>query len=106
MASIRADGSAASAAERIVTELDSSAAGLARFHTLLLATTAIPSIFPLHIIDGHLQADGGGVGDILPVLDLDGYRRLTERLRGLGLTEPTTIRVWVVMNTWTQPSRA
>lgn len=86
----------------VATELDSSSAGLARFQTLLLTTTAIPSIFPLHIVDGHVQADGGVVGNILPVLDLDGYRRLAERLRDAGQVAPTTIRVWLVMNTWTE----
>ena len=56
-------------------EMDCSRASLDRVHKLLLATTAIPGIFPPVMIDGHVHADGGIVANLLPVLDLDGYRR-------------------------------
>ena len=85
-------------------EMDCSRASLDRVHKLLLATTAIPGIFPPVMIDGHVHADGGIVANLLPVLDLDGYRRLAARLRGLGVTDRVTVRLWVVMNLWTHPT--
>jgi hypothetical protein len=87
-------------------DLDCSPTSLAHLHKLLLATTAIPGIFPPVVIDGHVHADGGIVANLLPVLDLDGYRRLAARLRGLGMTEQVTVRLWVVMNLWTHPTPA
>jgi hypothetical protein len=88
----------------IGSETDCSPASLARVHTLLLATAAIPGIFPPVVIDGHVHADGGVVANLLPLLDLDGYRRLAARLRALGVTERVTVRLWVVMNMWTHPT--
>jgi patatin-like phospholipase len=77
---------------------------LDRVHKLLLATTAIPGIFPPVVIDGHVHADGGIVANLLPVLDLDGYRRLADRLRALGVTDRVTVRLWIVINLWTHPT--
>ncbi|HEX9747714.1 MAG TPA: patatin-like phospholipase family protein [Methylomirabilota bacterium] len=74
-----------------------------RVQSVLLATTAIPGIFPPVLLDGHVHADGGLVSNVLPVLDFAGSRRLAARLRALGVTEPVTVRVWVVMNLWTHP---
>jgi predicted patatin/cPLA2 family phospholipase len=85
-------------------EMDCSATSLARVHKLLLATTAIPGIFPPVVIDGHVHADGGIVANLLPVLDFDGYRRLTARSRESELTNQVTVRLWVVMNLWTHPT--
>lgn len=85
-------------------EMDCTPAGMDRVHKLLLATTAIPGIFPPVVIDGHVHADGGIVSNLLPMLDLDGYRRLATRLRGLGVMDQVTVRLWVVMNLWTHPS--
>lgn len=85
-------------------ETDCSPASLSRVQTLLLATTALPGIFPPMVIDGHVHADGGVVANLLPVLDLDGYRRLAARLRELGAKERLTVRLWAVMNLWTHPT--
>jgi hypothetical protein len=52
------------------------------------------------MIDGHLQADGGVIENILPVLTFDDYTRLGQRLQARGLRE-VTVRVWVIMNLWT-----
>lgn len=82
-------------------EMTATPDGLARAHTLLLATTAIPGIFPPVLIDGHVHSDGGVVSNVLSVLDFDGYRRLSGRLRELGIMETVTVRLWVVMNMWT-----
>jgi Patatin-like phospholipase len=85
-------------------ETDCSPTSLARVHKLLLATTAIPGIFPPVVIDEHVHADGGIVANLLPVLDLDGYRRLAARLRALGVTDRVTVRLWIVINLWTHPT--
>jgi hypothetical protein len=85
-------------------ESDCSAASLERVHNLFLATTAIPGIFPPLLIDGHVHGDGGVVANLLPLLDLNGYRRLAERLRVLEAKGPVTVRLWVVMNLWTHPT--
>ncbi len=82
-------------------ELGPAAQGLERVHSLMLATSAIPGIFPPVVVDGHVHADGGFVGNLVPVLDFDGYRALAARLTELGVKEPVTVRVWVVMNLWT-----
>jgi predicted acylesterase/phospholipase RssA len=47
-------------------EMDCIRASLDRVHKLLLATTAIPGIFPPVVIDGHVHADGGIVANLLP----------------------------------------
>lgn len=74
-----------------------------RVQSVLVATTAIPGIFPPAVIDGHVHADGGLVSNVLTVLDFESARRLAARLRALGVTEPVTVRLWVVMNLWTHP---
>lgn len=84
-------------------ELRTGAGAPALVESVLLAATAIPGIFPPVLIDGHVHADGGLVSNVLPVLDFEGSRRLAARLRALGVTEPVTIRIWVVMNLWTHP---
>jgi len=84
-------------------EIRSGAGGAERVQAVLLATTAIPGTFPSVVIDGHVHADGGLVSNVLPVLDFEGARRLAARLRALGVKEPVTVRVWVVMNLWTHP---
>lgn len=82
-------------------ELDTSAAGLARARSLFLATAAIPGIFPPVVLDGHVHADGGIVANVLSPLELRDYEALAARLRAAGVTEPVTVRVWVVMNLFT-----
>lgn len=84
-------------------ELRAGSGSAERVQAVLLATTAIPGIFPPVVIDGHVHADGGLVSNVLPVLDFESARRLAERLRALGVTAPITVRVWVIMNLWTHP---
>lgn len=84
-------------------EMRTGPGGPDRVQSVLLATTAIPGIFPPVLLDGHVHADGGLVSNVLPVLDFAGSRQLGARLRALGVTEPVTVRVWVVMNLWTHP---
>lgn len=71
-----------------------------RTQQLLKGATAIPGIFPPVMVDGHLQADGGVIENILPLLTFDDYSRLGQRLQARGLTD-VTVRVWVIMNLWT-----
>ncbi|MEO7966444.1 MAG: patatin-like phospholipase family protein [Gemmatimonadaceae bacterium] len=82
-------------------ELDSTRAGRERVQRLLLAASAIPGVFPPVVIDSHVHGDGGIVGNLLPVLGLDEYRRLAKRLNELGVRDPVTVRVWGLMNIWT-----
>ncbi len=71
-----------------------------RTQQLLKGATAIPGIFPPVMIDGHLQADGGVIENILPLLTFEDYTRFGQRLQARGLTD-ITVRVWVIMNLWT-----
>jgi hypothetical protein len=90
-------------------ELAETPTAIARTNQILLAATAIPGVFPPQMIDGHVHGDGGVVSDVLPMLDLDSYRRLAVRLRERGLATPgreVTLRLWVVMNFWTHPALA
>lgn len=82
-------------------ELGTSDAALARTHTLLYTATAIPGIFPPRTIDGHVHGDGGVIANVLPLLELDDYRRLATALRAAGVSAPVRVRLWVVMNLWT-----
>jgi hypothetical protein len=82
-------------------ELRAGDAGLARTQEALIASTAIPGIFPPRVIDGHVHVDGGVIGNLLPVLALDDYGRLGEALRARGVAGDVTVRTWVVLNLWT-----
>ena len=80
--------------------LESSDSGLAKMHEVLLAATAIPSIFPPIILDDHVHADGGVLGNVIPVLGEPDYVELGNRLRARGVTMPVTVRLWVIYNVW------
>jgi predicted acylesterase/phospholipase RssA len=77
--------------------------GPLRLDSLLLAATAVPTLFPAVMIDGHLHADGGVISNLLPVLGLHDYRALASQLAGAGVTQPVVVHVWVVMNVLTAP---
>ncbi len=81
-------------------EFGTTTAAVARTRQLIKGATAIPGIFAPVMIDGHLQADGGVIENILPLLAFDDYTRLGARLQARGLTD-VTVRVWVIMNLWT-----
>jgi hypothetical protein len=80
--------------------------GLAHVHEILLAATAIPSIFPPVLLEGHLHSDGGIMGNLLPLLGLADYRALAARVRELGVAEPVTVRVWAIYNVWLEAAPA
>lgn len=82
-------------------ELGSTDASLARTHTVLYTATAIPGIFPPRVIDGHVHGDGGVIANVLPLLELEDFRRLATALRARGVAQPVRVRVWVIMNLWT-----
>lgn len=83
-------------------EFAGGAAVLPRVHTLFLAASAIPGIFPPKVIDGRVHADGGIIANVHPVLALAQYERLAQRARAMGFKEPVTVRLWGIMNLWTQ----
>ena len=82
-------------------ELDTSAASLTRIREIFYASTAIPGIFPPTTLDGHVHGDGGVISNVLVPLTLGDYRKLAERLKTRGVSEPVTVRVWMVLNLWT-----
>lgn len=85
----------------IAGEMDSTAAGLARAHRLLRASSAISSVFPPVIVDGHVHTDGGSISNVLTILDLGACEALAARLTARGVTGPVTLRVWTILNVWT-----
>ncbi|HEX4933194.1 MAG TPA: patatin-like phospholipase family protein [Gemmatimonadaceae bacterium] len=86
----------------VATELAPGVAALPRLHQLLLTSSSIPGIFPPQVIDGRVHADGGVTANLLPVFSLAQFRRLAATARALGFREPLTVRVWAIMNLWTQ----
>lgn len=86
----------------LATELAPGAAALPRMHQLLLTSSSLPGIFPPQVIDGHVHADGGVTANLLPVLSLSQFQRLGAAARALGFKEPLTVRIWAIMNLWTQ----
>lgn len=83
-------------------ELDSTAAGRARYRTVILASTAIPGAFAPVEIDGRLHTDGGIRASMLAA-DLGSLRALAAELRRRGAGGPVNVRLWVVVNAWLQP---
>ncbi len=79
-------------------ELTPNPAGLERYRTILLATTAIPGAFAPVMIDGEPHVDGGVVGNTLLGADLGDFRRLAARLKAAGATQPVRVRLWVLIN--------
>lgn len=77
----------------------------ARMHELLIASSAIPSIFPSVVLDGHVHSDGGVVANLLSPLEYQDFQALADRLEKQSIRKPVTVRVWVIMNLWmeTQP---
>ncbi|MFN8574957.1 MAG: patatin-like phospholipase family protein [Gemmatimonadaceae bacterium] len=80
--------------------LGTTAAGLADLHRVLLTSAAIPTIFPPVILDRHVHADGGVLGNIMPVLDLAQYEQLARRRQSMGDTTPLVVRVYLMLNIW------
>lgn len=83
-------------------ELDA-ADGAARANSILIASSAIPGLFPPQLIDGHVHADGGVVSNVLIQPDRLGYQLLAQGLRAAGVQQPVTVRLWVIMNQWNFP---
>ncbi|AKJ27536.1 patatin-like phospholipase family protein [Caldimonas brevitalea] len=79
------------------------AEGLARVHSIFIASSAIPGAFAPVLLDGRVHADGGIVSNLLVAPDREGYALLADSLRTAGVREPVTVHLWVVMNLWTHP---
>lgn len=84
----------------IAAELGPASAPPQRYVDILMATSAMPGIFPPQVLDGHVHADGGVTANVLPTLTVADYARLASRARNLGLGRPLTVRVFAIWNTW------
>jgi hypothetical protein len=82
-------------------ELAASPAGLERVQDLIVASSSIPGAFPSTILDRHVHLDGGVISNLATPLDLEALKALSARLRQDGVTEPVTVRLWVILNLWT-----
>jgi predicted acylesterase/phospholipase RssA len=79
-------------------EIDTTAAGLDRFRSILLASAAIPGAFPPVELDRHFHSDGSVATNLLAA-DLLFYRDLARELRARRVPGPVTVRLWVIVNT-------
>lgn len=84
----------------IAAELGPADGSPTRVVEILMASSAMPGIFPPQLLDGHVHADGGVTANVLPVLGLHEYRQLAERARALGYAGPLTVRLYAIWNTW------
>jgi hypothetical protein len=84
----------------VAAELSPPPAPPTRLVDILMATSAMPGIFPPQVLDGHVHADGGVTANVLPVLALQDYRRLAARVRALGGPASLTVRLHAIWNTW------
>lgn len=76
--------------------------GLTRARALLLATASVPGAMTPVLIDHHVHVSGSVFGNVLVPLELDDYRTLVSRLHNLGVSESVEVRLWVVINGFTQ----
>ncbi len=86
-----------------IAEVLSAKDGSERARSVLIASSAIPGIFPPVLIDGHVHADGGVVSNVLIEPDRLGYQLLAQGLRTAGIQQPVKVRLWVIMNQWNFP---
>lgn len=87
----------------LIQEMGQTPAGLPRARSILMATSAIPGIFPPVVLDGHVHADGGVISNVYVPFALADFRRLEDDLRRAGVDGDVTVRVWVVLNLWEAP---
>lgn len=77
-----------------------------RVHSILLASSAIPGIFPPVEINGMLYADGGAASNLF----LAGFSRTNGPVARFVANYPEAptpkIRVWVLVNGWLKPEAA
>ena len=83
-------------------EIDTTAAGVDRFDRLLLASSAIPGAFPPVEIDGRVHTDGGIATNLLAI-DLQLLQALAAEVRARGVTQPVTVRLFVIVNLFLSP---
>jgi hypothetical protein len=70
-----------------------------RFEEVLLASSAIPAVFPPIFIDGHLHVDGGATEQMFFATDFRVIEASVARARQLGLGDHrVNFRFWVIVN--------
>jgi len=80
-------------------ETVSDEAGVDRVQRILLASAAIPAVFPPVEIDGGLYADGGVTANVLLRLEVEDPRSFIPRWRAEHPGEPIPkIRYWIIIN--------
>lgn len=87
----------------LIEEMGHTPAGLPRARSILMATAAIPGIFPPVVLDGHVHADGGVISNVYVPFALADFHRLADACRRAGVDGEVTVRVWVVLNLWAAP---
>jgi hypothetical protein len=83
-------------------ELGTNDKGLKRAHALLLASASVPGAMEPQLIDDHIHASANVLGSLLVPFKLEHYRALAERLHSRGVSEALEIRLWVVLNSFTE----
>ena len=83
-------------------EADTTAAGVDRLNRLLLASSAIPGVFPPVEIDGNYHIDGGITTNLL-AMDLQLMQALAAELEERGVAGPVEVRLWVIVNLYLAP---
>jgi hypothetical protein len=83
-------------------EADTTAVGVERLNKILLASTAIPGVFPPVELDGNYHTDGGITTNLLAA-DLQFLQALAAELRANGVTEPVDVRLWAIVNLYLTP---
>jgi hypothetical protein len=80
-------------------EFASASGDLDRVHRMLLASAAIPAVFPPVEIDGELYADGGVTANVLVGLDASDPEGLIQRWKAAHPNERLPkIRYWIIFN--------
>ena len=85
-------------------ELGTNDKALERAQSLLVAAVSVPGAMEPVVIDDHVHATGALQGNLLIPFELEHYRALANRLHNSGVTGTLQIRLWVLLNSFTQPA--
>ena len=86
----------------VAREADTTASGVERLNRLLLASSAIPGVFPPVEIDNHYHIDGGITTNLL-TMDLQFMQALAAEIEERGAAGPVEVNLWVIVNLYLAP---